>query len=164
MKYSLRSLMTFSIRDLLWLLVVVALALGWWIDRSRKPETYYVHLFATHFSLDLEKRDPMHPEYGAPVHLTTISIQSGTPFHIAIPHEYNPSIEMEGVLTVSDELCVGKMMVMLTAPDLAMVDESITPLTVDKVHALQDPRFSLVVSRLPNAQAPAPNPPKDNRP
>jgi hypothetical protein len=35
MKYSLRSLMTFSIRDLFWLMAVVALVLGWWVDRSR---------------------------------------------------------------------------------------------------------------------------------
>jgi hypothetical protein len=33
MKYSLRSLMTFSIRDLFWLTVVVALAVGWAVDR-----------------------------------------------------------------------------------------------------------------------------------
>jgi hypothetical protein len=32
MKYSLRSLMTFSIRDLFWLTVVVALAVGWWVQ------------------------------------------------------------------------------------------------------------------------------------
>ena len=35
MKYSLRSLMTFSIRDLFWLTAVVALALLWWTERSR---------------------------------------------------------------------------------------------------------------------------------
>jgi len=33
MKYSLRSLMTFSLRDLFWITVVVALALAWWVDR-----------------------------------------------------------------------------------------------------------------------------------
>ena len=32
MKYSLRSLMTFSIRDLLLLTVIVALAVGWGVD------------------------------------------------------------------------------------------------------------------------------------
>lgn len=37
MKYSLRSL-RFSIRDLLWLMVVVGLALGWWMDRTRMRE------------------------------------------------------------------------------------------------------------------------------
>jgi hypothetical protein len=30
MKYSLRSLMRFSIRDLLWLMVVAALVVGWY--------------------------------------------------------------------------------------------------------------------------------------
>ena len=33
MKYSLRSLMTFSIRDLALITVIVALVLGWWLDR-----------------------------------------------------------------------------------------------------------------------------------
>jgi hypothetical protein len=32
MKYSLRSLMTFSIRDLFWLTVVIALLLGLWVS------------------------------------------------------------------------------------------------------------------------------------
>ena len=38
MKYSLRSLMTFSIRDLFGLTVVVALVVAWWLDRSRSHE------------------------------------------------------------------------------------------------------------------------------
>ena len=34
--------MTFSIRDLLWLMVVVAILVAWWLDRSRltKPTVY----------------------------------------------------------------------------------------------------------------------------
>ena len=34
MKYSLRSLMRFSIRDLFWLTVVVGVALGWWVNHQ----------------------------------------------------------------------------------------------------------------------------------
>jgi len=39
MKYNLRSLMTFSIRDLFWFTVVVALAVGWWVDGSGLQST-----------------------------------------------------------------------------------------------------------------------------
>jgi hypothetical protein len=35
MKYSLRSLIRFSLRDLFWITVAVALVLAWWVDRSR---------------------------------------------------------------------------------------------------------------------------------
>ena len=35
MKYSLRSLMRFSIRDLLWLLTLAAVLTIWWVDRNR---------------------------------------------------------------------------------------------------------------------------------
>jgi hypothetical protein len=35
MKYSLRSLMTFSIRDLFLLTAIVAVCVAWWLDRSR---------------------------------------------------------------------------------------------------------------------------------
>lgn len=35
MKYSLRNLMRFSLRDMFWITVAVALVLGWWVDRSR---------------------------------------------------------------------------------------------------------------------------------
>jgi hypothetical protein len=140
----------FTIRELLLLTVIVAMGVGWWIDRSRKPEVYYVHLFATHYHVDMTKRDPMHPEYGVPVPLMTVSIQSAAPFHVAIPHNYLPTIEMGGVLSMSGKRCVGELEVFLTAPDLAMLDESITPLTIDKAHALQDPRFHLVISRSAN--------------
>jgi hypothetical protein len=36
MKYSLRSLMTFSIRDLALVTVIVAVIVGWWVDSSTR--------------------------------------------------------------------------------------------------------------------------------
>ncbi len=38
MKYCFRSLLKFSIRDLLWITFIVALAVGWWLDRTRLLE------------------------------------------------------------------------------------------------------------------------------
>ena len=36
MKYSLRSLMTFSIRDVLLMTVIVAILVAWWLDHRRQ--------------------------------------------------------------------------------------------------------------------------------
>jgi len=33
----------FSIRDLLWLTLVVALVLGWWFDHSRQSKRWFVY-------------------------------------------------------------------------------------------------------------------------
>jgi hypothetical protein len=38
MKYSLRSLMTFSIRDLYLVTAIVAVCVAWWLDRSSKAQ------------------------------------------------------------------------------------------------------------------------------
>ena len=65
MKYSLRSLMTFSIRDLFWITVVVAMGVAWWIDRTRlataeserqKVEAAYKESAAIHTQLVEELR------------------------------------------------------------------------------------------------------------
>ena len=39
MKYSLRSLMTFSIRDIALVTMIVALVLGWWVDHRSSQMT-----------------------------------------------------------------------------------------------------------------------------
>jgi len=51
MKYSLRSRLRFSLRDMFWLTVVVALAVGWWVDRSR------LHALWTSAELDYSNSD-----------------------------------------------------------------------------------------------------------
>ena len=35
----LRSMLRFTIRDVLWLTLVVGLAIGWWVDRGRQRRT-----------------------------------------------------------------------------------------------------------------------------
>ena len=56
MKYSLRSLMRFSIRDLFWLTIVIALVVGWWLDRSR-----LYRLWDDEFTLRIESEAAMAP-------------------------------------------------------------------------------------------------------
>jgi hypothetical protein len=38
----------FSIRDLLFLVVIVALALGWWLDRRPIPARFQMHVTTNH--------------------------------------------------------------------------------------------------------------------
>ena len=55
----------FSIRDLLWLTLVVGLALGWWVDHQRQlarrlpfpPNTKYVQFKALSQALEIELRE-----------------------------------------------------------------------------------------------------------
>jgi hypothetical protein len=43
----------FSIRDLLFLVLIVALALGWWLDRRPIPARFQMHVTTKHaFVLD----------------------------------------------------------------------------------------------------------------
>ena len=56
MKYSLRSLMKFSIRDLIWITVVVSLALGWWVDRGQYRQYRDSAAILTQLVEELEKR------------------------------------------------------------------------------------------------------------
>ena len=67
MEYSLRILMRFSLRDLFWITVIVAMGVAWWLDRTRlataeserqKAEAAYKESAAIHTQLveELEKR------------------------------------------------------------------------------------------------------------
>jgi hypothetical protein len=46
MKYSLRSLMRFSIRDLFWITVAVAILLAWWVEHRRQAAECEEHRIA----------------------------------------------------------------------------------------------------------------------
>jgi len=52
MKYSLRSLMTFSIREVFLVTVIVALMLGWWINRQSLLNEFGTELNKRHFVID----------------------------------------------------------------------------------------------------------------
>ena len=56
MKYSLRSLMRFSIRDLFWITVVVAVGLGWWLERGR-ANTFKVEAKQLRADLSIAKEE-----------------------------------------------------------------------------------------------------------
>jgi hypothetical protein len=66
MKYSLRSLMRFSLRDLFWFTVVVAMGVAWWMDRSKlearlKPFSWLEEMI-THESRYIEAPAPNPPK------------------------------------------------------------------------------------------------------
>ena len=49
----------FTIRDLLWLTVVVAVAMGWWLDHRQSAEKSNRYLYTLHsYQWELEKYRP----------------------------------------------------------------------------------------------------------
>jgi len=56
----------FTIRDLLWLTLVVALATGWWLDHRRS--TSPIEPFSGQLSLILGGGQEVHEKYNAPDH------------------------------------------------------------------------------------------------
>ena len=59
MKYSLRSLMTFSIRDLLWLMVVAAILTAWWLDHKSARDAHEREWKQLNFELEKLSRDAL---------------------------------------------------------------------------------------------------------
>ena len=60
--------MRFTIRDVLWLTVVFALALGWWIDRTRQVARYDRLMYAVEGGgpIFLDSSGELHPSYRYP--------------------------------------------------------------------------------------------------
>ena len=100
MKYSLRSLMTFSIRDLLWMIAVIGLVIAIWIDRTRSPEVYYLHVYSTRVSQGFDVYHPDHDpaKKGKPVRIASISVTPGVPFSAEMPNNYYPTLHLKGKL------------------------------------------------------------------
>jgi hypothetical protein len=63
MNYSLRSLMTFSIRDLFWVLTLAAVLTAWWMDRYSSR----IELQSVRLRLALEEENNKHLTFRAKV-------------------------------------------------------------------------------------------------
>jgi hypothetical protein len=160
----------FSLLSLLLLTAFIGALLAWWLERTKQPEVFYLHVFSWHYRIS---HDPMYPirlKYGEelpeppagvragpsqnpiPVCLATIAFSPEVPQRVYVAGNYDPTITVEGNLSLRDARHFnGKLEVMLEGPDIATVISNRSPIQLNElVDDPSDDNF-YVISRSPEA-------------
>ena len=99
MNYDKLRVPRFTLLSLLLLMTLVAVVLGWIVDRSRSPEIWYLHIYSTRYdiysSATTKDYKPKHTNQC----VATIAISPGVKFHANLPDHYEPELEICGLVT-----------------------------------------------------------------
>jgi hypothetical protein len=126
--------MKFSIRDLLWLTAVIGLCIAAWIDRTRSPEIFYLHVYSTRVkpSFDIYHPDENSAKEGAPVRIASISVTPGTPFSAEMPNNYDPTLHLKGKLFRHGDTFSGNLTIGVESPERAFNHQHVTPILLEE--------------------------------
>ena len=140
----------FSIRDLLWITALIGLLLAAWIDRTRGPEVYYLHVYSTRVN---QGSDIYHPgddpaKWGTPVRIASISVTPGIPFSAEVPNNYNPTLHLKGKLFRRGDTFSGNLTIGVESPETAFTHEHVSPIRMEEPSPVfHDGYYHFVVSR-----------------
>ena len=143
----------FSLQSLVLVVILVAIAIGWWVDHSRKPEIYYLHYYSNRYR---PSHDLYHPDHDAPLpnhintRLATIAISPGIPFRAEFPNGYDPTITISGTLKRSGGVFAGTVLIDVQDPGIAIEFGHTTPIPIDTLVSFFDSSHHLAVSRSPD--------------
>jgi hypothetical protein len=147
----------FSLQSLLLLVTLVAVCVGWYVERSRRPELIYMHIYSTHYANNYVPYDPgwdrKKPGYKHNARIATVAIHSGTNFEFHLGDHYDPEIDIEGCITQRGKECVGRFTLFFGAPDLANSHEQSAAATIDRLYPIfvfDDYSFHFALSNSPD--------------
>lgn len=142
----------FSLLSLLLLTAFVGASLAWWLERTKQPEVFYLHVFSWHFR---PSHDPEHPnqvKYGQeppqpppgvrtgpslnpiPVCLATVAFSPEVPQWVSVSGNYDPMIIVQGNLSMRDSTHFkGKLEVELHGPDIATAISNRSTIKLDEL-------------------------------
>src|SRR4051812_39588654 len=108
----------FSLFSLLLLIAFIGASLGWWLERTKRSEVYYLHIFGERISNIHDRNHPdviqkmkgfdgpvelsRRPGPPRPVRLATLSFTPNAYFEHDVPNGFSPALHIKGKLSPKD--------------------------------------------------------------
>jgi hypothetical protein len=159
----------FSLLSLLLLTAFIGASLAWWLERTKQPEVFYLHVFSWHYRISHDPSYPIRLKHGEelpqpppgvrtgpslnpiPVCLLTIAFSPEVPQRVYVAGNYDPMINVEGDLSLRDSRHFnGKLEVELGGPDIATVISNRSPIKLDELVDNPSNENFYVISRSPD--------------
>lgn len=141
--------MRYRLSTLFLVIAIVGLILGWHLDRSRKPELLYLHLYSDRY--DIYRMGDLPPTPREWQCLVSIAVTPGVPFDVDMPNHYEPTMRLSGKIEFDGKLVSPNFVIEMSDPGLGLIHRQTSPVEIGKEYNFEGEqfRFSFSKSELP---------------
>lgn len=140
--------MRFALSTILLLVTISGLSFALWMERTRKPDVLYLHLYSNRYDIYSMGKLPPHPRDWQ--RIATISVVSGADFYADLPCHYEPEMSMAGTITLRGSRVDTNFTIDVADVGPAYRHEQKTPVPLNSVHDFGDGDFKFSISDNPD--------------